>query len=178
MESLNYEFEEYKMLKEEARAYTDVNFRNIELLIAFIGALIALLGSSAGYSLLQTFWSWAIAQFVVFVFLLVQASRLSYLGVLRQHLAFLEVRLNADNEKHHLRWESEVVPTKVAKISSPNTLSQLLLGVVCILLFLGLMIYSVSLIKPPKIELPYYILVVVECVSLSFLLCRIAPTTK
>jgi hypothetical protein len=172
MDKVNYPFEEYKMLKEESRTYTDVNFRDLQVLITLIAAFLVLISSSPGKDFFWNFWYFALAQFVVFVFLLIQLSRVAYILLLRQYLSELESILNKDKD-NILRWESKIVPSRVASSGSLNSQGQILISITYFVLFCFLFIHSISLSNQLVPNLLYYILLAFEAGSLSYLFIRI-----
>ena len=139
---INLLFEEYKLLKEEARNYTDSNWRDFQIIIAIATVVASLSNVALGVLQIPVFWSFMIVQTFVYFFLLIQLSRLVYLLTLRTHLSDLENRLNVNNIGE-LQWESKIVPQKLMKISSLNLHAQFVLGSVYLLLFVVFLVQSI-----------------------------------
>lgn len=133
-EKINLWFEEYKMLKEEAKSYTDSNFRDLQILLTVLAVFISFSGLEIGGFQLPLFWNFVIIQLIIYVFLLLQLSRLIYLFILRDHLIVLEIKLN-ENNIGELEWESVVVPTRLTRVSTLNFQSQLLISLIYVFLF-------------------------------------------
>jgi hypothetical protein len=145
-EKINLLFEEYKLLKEESRNYTDSNWRDFQIIITIATVVISL--SNLGFGTLQVpaFWSYMVVQLFIYFFLLIQLSRLVYLFTLRIHLSDLENRLNVNNIGE-LSWESRVVPQQLMKTSSLNLQAQIIMGFVYSLLFISFLVLSVGTIS-------------------------------
>jgi hypothetical protein len=162
---LNLYFEEYKMLKDEAKLYTDVNFRELQFSLTVVAAFVAV-GHALGDGTVRI-WAFAVLQFVLYLFLLVQASRLAYLLSLRRHLSDLEIELNT-GQKTKLQWESEIVPKKLATLSSLNYKTQLLISSAYVMSFLMLALYSIKEVWQAKLWWLYLALIVVEFLTLGY----------
>jgi hypothetical protein len=145
-EKINLLFEEYKLLKEESRNYTDSNWRDFQIIITIATVVISL--SNLGFGTLQVpaSWSYMVVQLFIYFFLLIQLSRLVYLFTLRIHLSDLENRLNVNNIGE-LSWESRVVPQQLMKTSSLNLQAQIIMGFVYSLLFISFLVLSVGTIS-------------------------------
>lgn len=139
----NFSFEEYKLLKEESKIFTNQTFRDFQLFIGLIAIFFASI-SSKDFNL-PKFASYTFMQLSVFIFIVIQFSRVVYLLIIRQHLFDLEKKLNQTSSSSNiLEWESKVVPKKIAPLISYMTINQIAIGVIYFLIFLFLCAKSVS----------------------------------
>lgn len=169
---INPMWEEYKFLKNEATTYTDVTFRDLQLLVTLVAAFIALMASGKGEEVLQNFWIIAIVQSITYVFLLIQLSRLEYLLTIRRHLFSIEQRLNAQFYNNKFQWESEVVPTQIAYSGSLNARIRYLIFGMYLLGFLSLSYYSADLSHRQTIRCVYQYFIGAQCLSFLYILGR------
>ena len=165
--------EEYKSLRAEAQSFSDLNFRDVQFLATLIAALMAIANFRQGASALALFAGFAALQFVAFLFLLTQASRLAYLFVLRARLRTLESHLNEPHGERPLAWETEIVPLSLASPSSLNYQSQIALGLFQVLAFGVLVYFSVRTSLLVHQTMPYFALVLAEVILLLYLASRL-----
>ena len=170
---INYALEEYKMLKDEVKTFTNQTFRDFQLFIAIIAIFFTLIGSKDnGFS---KFGNYAFMQFAVFIFIIIQFNRIIYLLIVRKHLANLEVKLNSDFDKNHwFQWESEIVPSKISPLNSYSSISQIFIGsmyliILAVLIYQSLEHYSDFESRDKKFILLFYcILLVFEVAFILF----------
>lgn len=173
----NYNLEEYKLLKDEAKTFTNQTFRDFQLFIGIITIFFALINSKEAD--LPKFASYAFMQLAVFIFLVIQFSRIVYLIIVRKHLAQLEDSMNKEFDKNFIfKWESVVVPAQIAPLRSYSSISQIAIGVMYLGIFLFLCYQSLCFAKTltsDEKQLPmwtYYSLLGIEVVFIVFsLIC-------
>lgn len=170
---INLMWEEYKLLNEESRAFTNATFRDLHILATLVVAFIALMATSDEHNMLENFWVIAIAQSVFYVFLLIQLSRVVYLFTLRRHLLTLERRLNDNGGEDRLAWESEIVPTQIASPWSLNAHAKSFIGIIYIIGFAALTHYGLSLLPECSDKRPYHYVVAVQCAIYIYILGRL-----
>src|SRR5438067_6112920 len=140
MDEINLYLEEYKILKEEAKLYTDGNFKELQFIITVVALFVTVVSYSQN-NYQGPFWWLVIVQFIVYLFLLILASRITYILSLRSHLAGLETKLKGkDNSK--LQWESILVSDTLPKYLSLNYLIQLMIAIAYIISFVILALNS------------------------------------
>lgn len=170
---LNLIWEEYKLLKEEARSFTNVTFRDLQLIVTFMAAFVALMVTVEGQKFLHSFLIMAIAEAIAYVFLLIQLSRLAYLATVRKHLSKLEHLLSKESDLNRLRWESEIVPNRIANPKSLNAQSKALIAIVYILGFLYLSQYSLGLSQKNAPDMLYLCIIYAQYVTFIYMLGRL-----
>jgi hypothetical protein len=187
----NYTLEEYKILKSETKTFTEQSFRDFQIFVGILAIFFTLLGSSnKGEEYLSRFASYALMQIAIFIFLLIQYTRVSYLLIVRKHLAELEEILNSEladsvtenkNEiisyqkpKLRFRWESEIVPSEISHLKTFITHNQV--GIVIVYLFIyGILGYkSFKWIRQLEFPHVYYtLLFILESLFLVYGIIRL-----
>ena len=166
--------EEYRSLRDEAKSFTDMNFRDVQFFATLIAAFMVVARFKEGASALAFFWSFAILQFVAFLFLVTQASRLVYVFALRERLRALEKYLNEPYQEKPFAWESTIVPSSLSNPSSLNYQSQMALGLSELLAFVVLAYFSIRAAAFVNPTAPYIALVLAEFLLLFYLAVRLA----
>jgi hypothetical protein len=185
-----YSLEEYKILKDEAKSFTNQSFRDFQLFIGLIAIFFALINSRD--SSIPKFASYSFMEITVFIFLVIQFNRLAYLLVVRNHLAELENRMNKSFDKgSFFEWESKIIPSKIAPRKSYSSISQLIIGAAYLLIFGALWLksylYSMTL-TPDEIHIPvmffngflvlYYLFLGIEIAIIVYSLIYFAKHTE
>lgn len=174
-EKINLLFEEYKLLKEESRSYTDSNWRDFQIVITIAALFVSLGNLGAGMLQVPAFWNFMTVQLFIYFFLLIQLSRLVYLFTLRIHLSDLESRLSINNIGE-LQWESKVVPQKLMKTSSLNLQAQIVMGCAYAFLFTSFLLLSIVMIDQVSnaiLRIVLYCIDLLEVVTLGYIGARL-----
>ena len=180
----NHNLEEYKILKEESKSFTNQTFRDFQLFIGIITIFFALTNSKE--TSMPKFASYAFLQTAVFVFLTIQFNRAVYLLIVRSHLVKLENAINSSIDRTHIfEWESKVVPSKIAPSNSYSSRSQFAIGVIyfCIFLFLsGKSIQHSTSVQTKEllfpIEIYYWVILPFEFLFILYSLYSIVKAKK
>lgn len=129
--------EEYKFLREETKSFTDQSLRDLQMFLGILAILITLSSitpnlkpSEESVQTIKIFWYFAIIQAATFIFLVVQFIKIIYILEIRRHLRDLENVLNSEinNREYHLKWETLIVPTRLASKKSYIIHAQIVLG--------------------------------------------------
>lgn len=183
----NYMLEEYKILKEESKIFTNQTFRDFQLFIGIITIFFALVNSKE--TSLPKFANYAFMQVAVFVFMIIQFSRIVYLLIIRKHLSELEHKMNSSYDKNHIfQWESKIIPTMIAPRFSYSTVNQFVIGLTYFGVFIILCCKSLQhstrldsnnlkdLIMPLWVY--YYVILPIELIFICYSLYCIRKQSK
>ena len=172
MNESNLPFIEYQLLWDEAKRSTRIAYHDFRLVFPVFTASLVFAASETGVAFLNNWWLLGIAQFVLFVLLLLHASRLAYLCVIRKHLGELEKKLSEGENR--LVWESTIVPQYLANPRKISWQIDFLLLAIYALSFLLALIYSFILMRKTA-QYNYYYLsgVSVEILVLVYLGVRL-----
>ena len=178
-EELDYSFEEYKILKKEAIDNSNVFYQHLQIFASILASVILLLNVTENQGLLINFWFFAIGQFFLYIFLLIQANHVIYLLLIRNYLAKLEKRFKQRNPSNYPKWESEYATKNVFSLKSSNTHSQILISIIYVFIYLLFMYISWIKLEDQNQIIPiYYICIMIfELISLLYLAIRILIKT-